>query len=403
MGRPLSKKYFGNRNTGSASTTTDDGIGGKGVASAAINNAGSFTTMPSALTFTAPQLPGGVTAVGTVVAEALSAAVSGTQTKAYQVGQTLTVTTANGTSTYTVASLAAPAAALANVATTSVTGDISFDSTDVMIPGTSVKVTGTDTDGTLIVAGTYYVKTATATTATLVSTYSAAISGTGGAITTAVKGTSTGLTFTPGDGTGSGAAAAAGQVATVTPNSRGSYTTLDSGAKNTTTVDGGVGAKLTITYRAKSVTITEQGSGYTSAPTATTDQGVTINNIVLVTNSGNVGSSTYSEPAITITAYLPGGSAKTADIIKQVSTNRYKVKNADGTGIVKLKSSAVSAAGEASIVATDSDSGTYYVTKLTAKKATITRGTGTQFATGESVPWTLGTATSGYSVKIPNA
>ena len=32
MGRPLNKKYFGNRNIGSTSTTTDDGIGGEGLA-----------------------------------------------------------------------------------------------------------------------------------------------------------------------------------------------------------------------------------------------------------------------------------------------------------------------------------------------------------------------------------
>ena len=36
MGRPLNKKYFGNRNIGSASTTADNGIGGQAVASIAV-------------------------------------------------------------------------------------------------------------------------------------------------------------------------------------------------------------------------------------------------------------------------------------------------------------------------------------------------------------------------------
>ena len=36
MGRPLNKKYFGNRNIGSTSTTADNGIGGEGVESVTI-------------------------------------------------------------------------------------------------------------------------------------------------------------------------------------------------------------------------------------------------------------------------------------------------------------------------------------------------------------------------------
>jgi hypothetical protein len=66
MGRPLNKKYFGNRNFGTA-VTTDDGIGGKGIASVTIAGVWSgFTQATSTVTFSAPQLPGGVTATGTV-------------------------------------------------------------------------------------------------------------------------------------------------------------------------------------------------------------------------------------------------------------------------------------------------------------------------------------------------
>lgn len=96
MGRPLNKKYFGNRNTGSASTTGDDGIGGNRVASVTLNALGSYTTRPT-VTFSAPDLagPGGVTATGTVTSEALSATVSAGGS-GFVVGDLLNVTTAGG-------------------------------------------------------------------------------------------------------------------------------------------------------------------------------------------------------------------------------------------------------------------------------------------------------------------
>jgi hypothetical protein len=67
MGRPLNNRFFGNRNVGSTSTTADNGIGGQGVASVTISGSwADFTQATSTVTFSAPQLPGGVTATGTV-------------------------------------------------------------------------------------------------------------------------------------------------------------------------------------------------------------------------------------------------------------------------------------------------------------------------------------------------
>ena len=80
-----------------------------------------------------------------------------------------------------------------------------------------------------------------------------------------------------------------------------------------------------------------------------------------------------------------------------------EVKTADGTAICALKSSAVSAAGEMTITATDSAGGTYFVTKIGGRRVTVTRGTGTQFATGASVPWTFGSATANVTIKVNNA
>jgi hypothetical protein len=105
-----------------------------------------------------------------------------------------------------------------------------------------------------------------------------------------------------------------------------------------------------------------------------------------------------------MTARLTGGSAVVVDIIRQVSTNRYKVTDGTRTGIVKLKSSVATAAGEGSVRLVDSDGGTYFATKITAHKATITRGTGGQaaFLTGTAVKWNM-TAATADSLLIDNA
>jgi hypothetical protein len=244
MGRPLNKKYFGNRNVGSASTTADDGVGGEGVASVTLGGTWSgFTGATTTVTFTAPQLPGGVTATGTAVI--------------------------NG----------------------------------------------------------------------------------GGTIT--------------------------------------------------------------------SITITEPGSGYTSAPTVTivdSDVGAeTTGTATAVLTSGSSTNASQNptgtnENAIRCYAYVTGGSRKVGDIIKQVSTTRYKVKTADGTMICSLVTDGVAnAAGEMDITAYDSGSAgsnEYWVKKLTGRRATLVvkgSGGGSQFSTDRSTPWTLGSAVLNTSVRIDNA
>jgi hypothetical protein len=305
MGRPLNKKYFGNRNAGTG-VAGDDGLGGNQVASVTLGTLGSYTTRPT-VTFSAPDLAGagGVTATGTVTSEVESVTtVGGTQT-GYTVGQLVTV-----------------------------------DGTDAVLRVATIGGTGGDDA----------------------------------------------LTF---DFTG---------------GSRGTFTTLPSGAQTTTSNGAGAGLTVVLAFRAKAVVITEQGSGYTDATDAapTFTESVT-GTTVLGTDTGVVGAVGNQENSITMTAYLTGGSALTVDVIKQVSTNRYKVTDGTRTGIVQLQDSLANAAGEGSILATDSDAGTYYVTKLTAHKATLTRGTGTQFATGQAIQWTFGTATEGATVKIANA
>lgn len=106
MGRPLNKKYFGNKNSPftdfQGSTNPDSGLGGS-VASVTLGTLGSYTTRPT-VTFSGPTLVGGVTATGTVTSEALSATVSAGGS-GFAVGDLLNVTTAGGSAIAYVASV----------------------------------------------------------------------------------------------------------------------------------------------------------------------------------------------------------------------------------------------------------------------------------------------------------
>jgi hypothetical protein len=298
MGRPLHKKYFGNRNTNTA-VVGDNGLGGKQVASVTLGTLGSYTTRPT-VTFSAPDLagPGGVTATGTVTSEALSAVATAAGT-GYVVGDLLTVTTAGGSAIAYVASV--------------------------------------DTGGEVLT-----------------------------------------VNFT---GTGA---------------SRGSFEALPSGAQATTDNSvAGADCTLTITFRAKAVVVTNAGSGYTDATdaAATFTQSVTGTTVLTTTN----------EKSILAYAFVTGGSNKVGDIVEQVGSRRYKVETADGTMVCTLVTDGVAnAAGEMTITATDSAAGTYYVKKLTARKAVLIPIDGTEFASGASVKWTFGSAVEDVSVTIAN-
>jgi hypothetical protein len=148
------------------------------------------------------------------------------------------------------------------------------------------------------------------------------------------------------------------------------------------------------------VVITSSGTGYTSAPTAVFTGANTS------PASANVVSLTSSvSDAITASAFLAaadgGSSAVASDIVKQVGARRYTVRNAQGTGKVRLVTSAP-AAGEMRITATDSDSGTYYVKKLESRTVTLLPATGTQFVEDQQVVWSLDSAEDNVSVVIAN-
>jgi len=335
MGRPLNKKFFGNRNIGSTGTGDNYGIGGEGLAAytlavqkgvVAITN--TYKYFPT-LSIPAPNLPTGVPATATVVWEINAITLS-----------------SNGSGDYT--------HNLSGVAIDSLAGSIWTAQT---YPAITIS---TDNNG--------YVTAATLDT-----------------------------------------------------NNRGEWTTIDGTSIVTWGIVKGAAnsAQLTITFRLKSITTLEKGSGYTSAPTLSwgrassqTAGGQTQTGtptVVLTTDSGYVGSATNQENSIQITAWVPatadagrisgnGTSAVVGDIVRQSGSRKYIVRTAQGVGRVKLVA-ATPAKGEATIIATDSDGGTYYVTELRGRKAHIIKGdqTGTQFTTGTDgidVPWTFNGASA---------
>jgi len=102
--------------------------------------------------------------------------------------------------------------------------------------------------------------------------------------------------------------------------------------------------------------------------------------------------------ALKVMAYLQtkdgGTDAKLADIVKQEASHRYLVKTSEGIGQCKLVNTSTLTAGQMNIVATDTNGSTYYVTKLTARRAVITRSTASGsfvYASGSSVGWNIST------------
>ncbi len=198
-------------------------------------------------------------------------------------------------------------------------------------------------------------------------------------------------------------------VASISINNSGTLYTTSTTLNLTFTAPqiGGASGKATgrVTTNADgnvaTVTLLKAGSGYTSAPTATVNGGTTGTTATFV-----IALTTTRAEGISVSAWVPGGlSAKAADIMKQESTARYLVQNADGVGICHLVGATPAAAGEMSITATDVNGSTYFVTKLTSRKAYLTRDTvngSFEYASGAVTRWGMPAATTG-TVSISNA
>jgi len=394
MGRPLNKKYFGNRNPG--------GIGSESVVSYGTYVSGTGWTATPTASISPPTVPGGVTATGTFLYSAKSATVAVGGTTAYPVGTVVSVT---GGASFTVATLSATTTL--TTVTIGTTANLTFDTTTLPVAvGTSILVAGVDSVPSGLLPSTYYVSASpapTATSFTLTDSFANAIAGTNtlGATT---AGATTGLTFTTRAGTNP-----AGVVATVTLSTAGSYSTFTATPRATTNTVSATGLTLNLAYGLLSVTVVGGGSGYVNAA----DAALVFDPAASPTNASATAVLTNaSENAIIIHANTGNEGAVDGDIVKQVSTRRYKVVADGPTPVVcELVADDTPAFRKAYIQATDDNGNTYFVTKLTAHKATLTQWTNNEatwlFATGDVAHWVFSDTENSYdpvtSVVIENA
>lgn len=367
MGRPLNKKFFNAKPAGAV---------GEGVASYTITNPGAYTAKPT-VSVSAPALPGGVSAtLGTVSMRALSATVSqngtGAAEASYVPGDTLTLAGTTGTAAvFTVTATEAETFGIDTMGTTVwTTGDtITFGPGNgwsvaavVTITANAGSITGTSN----IVPGTY----------------------TGTDPIQAVAPTST--TVADGGGYQAGSLFSLGmRVKTISLTTAGNMTVIPANPAATTTdsTTGGTGATLTVSYGVLSVPVSASGSGYISAADAAitfAPASTTAATAVLTTSTSNV--------ILAHARVVGSGSVLDADIAKQVSTNDYVMTTTDGTSKVALTTTNTPAAGGAYIVATDANGSTYWVTKLTAHRATLVRRSmnGSYLhATGATATWSF--------------
>ena len=207
-------------------------------------------------------------------------------------------------------------------------------------------------------------------------------------------------------------ATVSGSNATFTVTNPGTgFSTLpqDTIGVNITKVSGsGVSTFLVdISFKVKSFTIVDAGSGYVGSETFTVTLNtgasgtVPVGALVLTTDDGTP-YDPEAFPAIIAYAYTVANN-QIADIVKQKGNNGYYVKTAEGNAVCYLTDATASAVGEMTINATDSAGGTYWVTKLTAHKATLVPNTGSQFTANTAVQWTMSAPTVNETVKLDNA
>jgi len=183
------------------------------------------------------------------------------------------------------------------------------------------------------------------------------------------------LTFANGTGTPATVRVSTISVATSATGlalvSLGDYTALPNGGTTAShTVSTGSGLVLNVTYAVKSIDVVTAGSGYLSTGTLVFSGGAGSGAAARFTTNTNVTND------IALTAFIVGGAARVnGDIIKQESSRRYLVKTTDGVGQCILTATNTLIPGTMTIVATDYNGNTYWVTKLTSRKALIRRKT----------------------------
>jgi hypothetical protein len=197
------------------------------------------------------------------------------------------------------------------------------------------------------------------------------------------------------DGLGGGGIASITQYGKGSPNLTGTLTVSLPAPDE----PGGVQATATATVTNGDVTfvVTNPGSGYrgftSSAMTVTSTSGQDPSAIGLgydfeITVTGGV-------EHIRISANVLGLSNNTADIVRQMGSRKFLVKNANGVAVAKVHPTGAYYYGNLPdgymfMYCTDNAYARYVVTKISAHRLTLVQdptSTGWLFASGTSVPW----------------
>lgn len=382
MGRPIKKSFFANLSSPYQDQATGGptGEGGEPVVSVTINSAGSYSGTLPTVSFNAPEEFLGTTATGVVHGLALSASTFANGS-GYNFGDTLAISggTFVTSSTFTVAETLVVAAVKSAGGSGYADGDLLTFSTGFS-PSLVLRVnrpgggTGSPDNFTITQVGRR-----TSANPTNPVTYNSR-TGSG-------SGCTVNLTF--------------GVYSFSSPVIAGDYTAVPANPVYfVDTTNGGTGAQANITYGVKSVAVSNGGSHYINVADAaiTFSSGSASATPVLGTsNAANKGLLVY-------TYIIDGTEGAVADIMKQESSHRYLVKTRADNGLVGqcmlvAKDPGYLYPGEMCLIASDTTGSTYYVTKLTAHRATLTRqtsvGGGWRFATGDVAGWTIGNAATG--------
>jgi hypothetical protein len=387
MGRPIKKKFFGNTNYSVPGTSSDDKIGGEGVASVTVTTAGNYNGVLPNVTFSDPSIPTGVLATGIVHGKAVQVASIAAAGTGYAMGNVLTAVsgTRATAATFTVT----------GVVTTSVTminGGNAYDFNDELWFDTAgwstpLKIRVTSSTGgvinpggfTVIQQGVWTGPGAAPTTITGVPpTYNGSIDNNGnGAVFNLTWG-----------------------VSAVSITNDGDYTVAPANPVATTVAPaGGTGATLNTRWGVESVEMTENGSGYITVadalPSFTAASGPGTQTAV-----GVAVLEALQENAIVAVDLDTGG---IVDIVRQENSSSYWVRGTAPYPYL-LNLAHPSQSRGLYIQATDSSGTDYWVKKMMSNLVVLgVIGSGDEFNENDNAKWTFGTAEAGRSVKIRNA
>jgi len=302
MGRPIKKKFFGSLNTPYRNFATGGrtGVGAESVAPIAISNSGTVAySQGVTVTFSAPNIAGGIRATGTASVGATGVAYGGVGQPVNAQGKITAINITNSGTGYT----SAPTLTLTTATARSYTSTGTTGAYAIYPSSTTGIYTGMKVIGANIASSATYV--------------------------TGVSGNAVNLSW---------------------PNA------------------GTVNA---------SISFVDLGAGFAKTVSVTSN----------------------TQNAINFNSYLTTGTGivNAGDIMKQESSKRYLVQNAQGQGQCILTATSTLVPGSMNIVASDFNGSTYFVKKLTARRAVVIRstssGAGYLVTNGASTGWTLAAAT----------